>query len=144
MIQTADARFVHSFFADRLGLHWSEDFRGVLWVPDEYNGCPMDMEHVAVAVAYNAFIGRTCCMHSVIQRPDLVNRRMVRDTFAYPFLHANCEAVLALVDASNEAAMRFDTKLGFREIARVPHGGVDGDLCVLQMLRNECRWIRAH
>jgi hypothetical protein len=142
VIQTNAAQVVHAFFADRLGLKWSEDFRGNLWVPEEHRDQPADMDHVAVAVAYNAFIGRTCCMHTVIQRPDLVSPRVVRDTFAFPFEVCNCEAVLALVDSTNDAALSFDSKLGFREIARIPNGGTDGDLVVMQMTRAECRWLR--
>ncbi len=102
------------------------------------------MDAVAVAVGYNAFIGRTCCMHTVIQRPELLNRRMIRDAFAYPFNVANCNAVLGLVDSMNEAALSFDSKLGFKEIARIPHGGTDADLVVMQMTRDECRWLRLH
>lgn len=142
MFQATDARLVHQFFHDRLGLHWSEDFRGVVHVPDEYANRQASMDHVAVAVAYNAFVGRTCCMHTVIQRPDLVSPRIVREAFEFPFVVANCEAVLGLVDSKNEAALSFDKKLGFKEIAVIPNGGPEADLVVLRMLRSECRWLR--
>ena len=144
MIKATDPGFVWKFFNDRLGLHESHDFRGVIYVPDECSNRVASMDDVAVAVGYNAFIGRTCCMHTVIQRPDTVSPRIVREAFEYPFLIVGCEAVLALVDSDNEAALRFDTKLGFKEIARIPHGGPDADLVILQMLRAECRWLRSH
>jgi hypothetical protein len=144
VIQARDSAFVWQFFNDRLGLHASRDFRGVLYVPDECSGIAVSMDDVAVAVGYNAFIGRTCCMHSVIQRPERVSPRIVREAFEFPFLVCDCEAVLAIVDSDNDDAMRFDTKLGFKEIARVPHGGPDADLVILQMLRGECRWLRRH
>jgi hypothetical protein len=142
VIQVSDRKFVHEFFHDRLGIHWSEDFRGVLHVPDEYQHYPRSMDHVAVAVGYNSFIGHTCCLHSVIQRPDLVSRRMVRETFEFPFNTCGCEAVLGLVDSSNLPALNFNTKLGFKEVYRVPNGGLDGDLIIMQMLRGDCRWLR--
>lgn len=134
----------YEFFHDRLGLHASEDFRGVCYVPDRYRECAPSMDHVAVAIAYNGFVGRTCCMHTVIQDPAAVTRKIVQDAFRYPFELCNCVAVLALVDSTNEAALRFDTKLGFREVARVPGGGLEGDLIVMQMLRGDCRWLRTH
>lgn len=143
-MQFNEAGLVHAFFHDRLGLHWSQDFRGVLHVPDEYRCETAQMDSVAVAVGYNAFIGRTCCMHTVIQRPELVSPRIVRQAFEFPFVVCNCEAVLALVDSTNEAALSFDTKLGFEEIARIPNGGPDGDLIVLRMLRADCRWLKPH
>jgi hypothetical protein len=144
MIETCDPSLVHAFFNDRLGLHQSTDFRGVLYAPERPDDAPIMMDDIAVAVGYNAFIGRSCCMHTVVQRPDLLNRRMVLCAFQYPFTVCNCEAVLALVDSTNAAALNFDTRLGFKEIARIPNGGGEGDLIVLQMLRSECRWLRLH
>jgi hypothetical protein len=143
-MQFTERRPVWEFFHDRLGLHFSEDFRGVCHVPDQYRNQVAQMDHVAVAVGYNSFVGRTCCMHTVIQRPEAVTRKMVRETFEYPFVTCNCNAVLALVDSTNGAALNFDLKLGFKEITRVPDGGTEGDLIVLQMLRSECRWLRSH
>lgn len=142
MIHTSDPRVVHAFFNDRLGLHWSEDFRGVLYVPDRFAHASASPEHVAIAVAYNSFIGRTCCMHTVIQQPEAMSRAIVRESFAYPFLRAGCEVVLALVDEANDAALDFDKRLGFEVLTRVPHGGLDGDLIILRMSRSMCRWIR--
>lgn len=144
LFQANDRQLVHAFFADRLGLHWSDDFRGVVHVPEAFRGQPASMDDVAIAVAYNGFIGKTCCMHCVIQRPEMVCPRVVRETFEYPFLVCDCEAILAFVDSTNEAALSFDRRLGFADIARIPHGGRDGDLIILQMLRSDCRWIRQH
>jgi hypothetical protein len=142
MMRTNDQRLVHSFFHDRLGLHWSEDFRGALYVPEEYRFERSSMDHVAIAVGYNNFIGKTCCIHTVIQRPDLLTRKIIREAFEYPFIVCGLEALLGLVDSTNDDALRFDTKLGFKEVYRVPGGGTDGDLIVMQMLRGECRWLR--
>lgn len=144
MIQVTDRRFVHQFFHDRLGLHWSDDFRGVLHIPPEFSGLTAQMDHVGIAVAYNCFVGKTCCMHTVIQRPELVSPRIVREAFEYPFNVCGVEAVLALVDSTNDAAMSLDTRLGFKQVHCVPGGGIDGDLNVLQLLRSDCRWLRQH
>lgn len=141
MIKATEKDLVFGFFQSRLGLHDSLDFRGVLHVPDHCHGTVASMNDVAVAVAYNGFVGRTCCMHSVIQKPEFVTRGMVRETFAFPFNVCGVEAVLALVDSTNDAALRFDKHLGFTEIARIPNGGTTGDLIVLQMLRADCRWL---
>ncbi len=146
MKNITDRDAVWHFFNDRLGLHHSEDFRGVCHFLDRDSlpGTLFSMDAVSVAVAYNCFVGRTCCMHTVIQRPEGVTPRVVREAFEFPFLVANCEAVLALVDSENDAALDFDKRLGFREIATVPHGGPVADLVILRMLRGECRWLRKH
>lgn len=139
-----DPRMVWEYFHHELGIHESDDFRGVLHVPDEYQGQSPRFDHVAIAVGYNCFIGKTCCMHTVIHRPEKMTRAIVREAFEFPFQVAGCVAVLALVDSTNEAALKFDTHLGFREVHRIEGGGLDGDLVVLQMLRSECRWLRPH
>ena len=142
MMQNRDSNFVHQYFNRVLGLHFSQDFRGVLYVPEQFINSQVSLDHVAIAVGYNAFIGRTCCMHSVITRPEAVTRRIVQETFEFPFVRCNCEAVIALVDSKNDAAMNFDTKLGFKQIAVIPNGGPEADLNVLQMLRADCKWLR--
>lgn len=143
-MEATDRRTVHSFFADRLGLNWSEDFRGVLHIPRAYDNAVANMAHVGIAVGYNGFIGRTCCMHVVIQKPELMSPRIVRDAFTFPFEKCGCEAVLGMVDSTNAEALDFDRRLGFTELTRIPNGGLDGDLVIFRMLRGECRWLRTH
>lgn len=139
-----DPGAVWQYMHDKLGLHHSADFRGVCHLADVHEGEAVTMEHVAVAVGYNGFIGRTCCMHVVIAKPALFSRAILREAFEFPFLIANCEAVLALVDSTNEAALSLDKRLGFKEISSIPNGGLDGDLVLLRMLRTECRWLTKH
>ena len=135
---------VMEFFNDRLGLNPSDDLRGVLHVPERFMGDTMQMDHVAIAVGYNGFIGRTCCMHVVIQQPEVMSPRIVREAFEFPFQVCNCEAVLGMVDSTNQAALDFDRRLGFTELTRIPNGGLEGDLVIFRMLRGECRWLRPH
>jgi len=146
MKQITSAPMVWQFFHERLGLHNSADFRGVCHFREEraVNGAPIGMDDVAVAVAFNGFVGRTCCMHVIVQTRETIPPRVVREAFEYAFLVANCEAVMGLVDSENQAVMRLQERLGFREIARIPNGGLEGDLIVLQMTRSECRWLRRH
>lgn len=139
---STDRHLVHAFFNERLGLHWSDDFRGVLYIPDEFMGELTDVEHVAVAIGYNAFIGRSCCMHIVIQRPEYFTAKVIREAFEFPFIVCGCEAALALVDSLNAESLAFCARVGFEEKMRVPNGGPEGDLVVMQMLRSECRWLR--
>lgn len=144
MNRITDSHAVWEFMHEKLGLHWSDDFRGVCHFldVDSQPGMLLLKESVAVAVGYNAFIGKTCCMHVCVQKPSAVTRGMIREAFEYPFDKCKLEAVIALVESSNEAALSFDKKLGFVERARIPNGGLEGDLVVLTMTRDECRWIR--
>lgn len=133
---------VAEFFHSRLGLSVTDDFQGVLWIPEQYRLNPASMDDVAAAAGFNAFIGRTCCMHTVIQKPEYVTKRMIRDAFNYAFNIAGVEVVLGLVDSTNKEAIKFDTKLGFVEAHRVMNGGLDGDLVVFEMHKAACRWLK--
>jgi len=81
-------------------------------------------------------------MHSVIQDPSAVTRGIVRETFEFPFLVCGVGSILALVESTNKAALRFDEKLGFVRKLTIPGGGVEADLVILEMTRHDCRWIR--
>jgi len=144
LIEATDRRFVNEFFRSRLGIELSDDFRGVLHVPDAYRGASSSMDHVAIAVGYNGFVGKTCCMHVVIQKPEAMSPRIVREAFEFPFNVCGCLAVLGFVDSANTAAMDFDRRLGFKEIDRIEGAGLEGDLVIFRMLRADCRWLRAH
>lgn len=141
VFEVADKTAVADFFYSRLRLSPTKDFRGVLWIPNEYRGQLASMDHVAAAVGFHTFIGRVCCMHTVIQKPEFVTRKMIRDAFHYVFVVAGCEAVLGLVDTENKSAIEFDTRLGFKEVYRIKEGGLDGDLIVYEMKRMDCRWL---
>lgn len=144
MMQETSRRFVNEFFRSRLGIEMSDDFRGVIHVPEIYRGATSNMDHVAVAVGYNGFVGKTCCMHVVIQKPEALTPRIVREAFEFPFVVCGCVAVLGMVDSLNDAALDFDRRLGFKEIDRIEGAGLDGDLVILRMLRSDCRWLRPH
>jgi RimJ/RimL family protein N-acetyltransferase len=46
-----------------------------------------------------------------------------------------------LVPASNAAALRFDQHIGFQVEATLADGAKDGDLIVLRMRREDCRYL---
>lgn len=141
VFECKDKDQITDFFYSRLRLSPTKDFRGVLWIPVEYRHQLALMDHVAAAVGFHTFIGRICCMHVVVQKPEYVTRRMIRDAFHYAFVEAGCEAVLGLVDTTNDAAIEFDTRLGFKKVYRIKDGGLDGDLIVYEMKRSDCRWL---
>ena len=130
------------YFVKYLGLSVSEDIRGILWIPEEHRGEQVSMDHVAVAVAFNGFMGHVCSMHTVISRPDLLSRHMIRESFDYIFNTCDVKFVFGPVDSTNKAAIEFDTRLGFKELYRIEGGGVDGDLIIFGMAKQDCRWIK--
>ncbi len=100
------------------------------------------MDDVAVAVGFDGWIGHTCLMHVVIQKPDMLTRHMIREAFDYIFNTCGMNCVLGMVDSTNHPAVEFDTRLGFREVHRISQGGIDGDMIIFSMQKQDCRWIR--
>lgn len=116
-----------------LGITWSDNFRAIGLVRDNA---------LQAVIGYDGFIGRTCCMHSLILNPKAITREFVRTMFHYPFVQCNLQYLIALVDSSNERAMKLDKHVGFEEKMRIPNGALEGDLVMLIMQRDKCRWIK--
>jgi RimJ/RimL family protein N-acetyltransferase len=67
---------------------------------------------------------------------------MIWVCFNYPFVQLGCSKLFGQVPASNRKALEFDLKLGFIEEARVKDVFPDGDLIVIAMKREDCRWLK--
>lgn len=142
MITCTDKNRTFEFMAQKLGMQWSNDFRGAMFVPEQFRHLPPDPQHVAVAIAWTGFVGRTCQLSAVIQQPQHLTKAIVREAFRFPFEVCNLLVVIALVDSLNHKSNEICRRLGFEAIARIPNGGLEGDLIVYQMLRQNCRWLR--
>jgi hypothetical protein len=92
-------------------------------------------------VAFNGFWGHVCTMHTAGEG-NWVTRKLIWRAFDYPFRQLGLQAVLAPVAASNTRALKFDQKMGFKEVHRIVNGWAeDDDLIVLQLLREDCHWL---
>ncbi|MGB1373820.1 MAG: GNAT family N-acetyltransferase [Aequoribacter sp.] len=70
------------------------------------------------------------------------NKRFIKEVFKYVFDQLQVRRFTVRVSENNEAAYRFDLKLGFIEEGRLRQAGKDGeDIIILGMLRNECKWL---
>jgi RimJ/RimL family protein N-acetyltransferase len=86
--------------------------------------------------------GARCSMHVAGEGRKWLNREYLWFCFHYVFEQLRCKVVIGLVDADNEAALRFDQHLGFVEVCRIAEGAGDCDLVVLEMRRQGCRWLK--
>ena len=112
------------------------DMQAMVWVnPKTHN--------VEWAVGYTGFVGKTCQMHVVNIGTRRAPRKLLWAAFDYPFNQVGVETVLGIVNSNNEAAIRFDKHLGFKEVMRLEglHEG-GGDIVVMRMDREDCRWIK--
>ena len=92
-------------------------------------------------VGFDSWNGASCQMH-VAGEGNWVTRELIRATFDYVFNVARLNVVLGLVPSSNAKALRFDRHVGFTEVARIKGGTPDGDLVILELRRENCRYLR--
>jgi L-amino acid N-acyltransferase YncA len=51
------------------------------------------------------------------------------------------KVILALVSSNNTEALKLDRHLGFVDKAYIEDAHLDGDLVILAMRRENCRWL---
>jgi RimJ/RimL family protein N-acetyltransferase len=141
VIAIPDYGMAFEFLQEKLSLHWSADFRGVLFVPDEFDGCSAKKDDVGVAYGWNKFIGRTCMISIVVQKKECLTRAVVKEAFRFPFENG-MESVLAAVDSTNLDSMELCRRAGFKHKTTVENGGMEGDLVIWEMRRGDCPWFR--
>jgi hypothetical protein len=96
---------------------------------------------IAGAVIDSYVKNARCCVHLAIDSKLGLNIPYIQAVFDYMFNYLNCNVVIGMVDADNNAALRLDKHFGFSEQTRIPGGSGDCDLVVLVMSRDQCRWL---
>ena len=127
------SKVIWRYLSDRTGIPWSTDFVGIARVRET---------DILGAVGYNGFTKTSCWMHMAGDHPRWVTREFLMEAFRYPFEQLGLTMVLGTVSSGNIRALNMDFKLGFKELIYIPGAHEDGGLHILQMLREDCRWLR--
>lgn len=128
---TQPVMVLYDWLAARVGMAWSTDFCAI--------GRVVDRQLVGV-VGYNSFTGASCQMH-MAGEGRWMTREFLQRAFHYPFLAWGFPMVFGTVPSGNTRALDIDRRLGFKELIYIPGAHPDGGLHLLQMLREDCRWI---
>jgi len=92
-------------------------------------------------VIFSGFTGASIGIHVAGFDPHWINKDMLWITFHYPFEQLAVDKLFGQIHSRNHKAIAFDTKLGFKEEARIAGVFPDGDLIVMAMRREDCRWL---
>lgn len=92
-------------------------------------------------VIYQDYRVRSVTVHVASWTADWLSRDLLWTIFTYPFDMLKVEQVLGIVASTNTRALDFDLRIGFKEVTRVPDVVPGGDLVVLSMRREDCRWL---
>lgn len=93
-------------------------------------------------VIFQGYTGASIELHMAGFDPHWITRDLIWATFAYPFIQLGCLKVIGRVAETNARALELDLKLGFIEEARIRDAYPDGDLIILTMRRDACRWLK--
>jgi hypothetical protein len=89
----------------------------------------------SAVVGYNCWVEDGVFMHVAFDSAHALTRELLREAFIYPFIKCDKRVVYGMTPITNERAIRFNKKLGFKEVFRTQ------SFVLFQMKREECRWI---
>ena len=121
---------------------WTADKTGGTYYAGSGQGIGLEKDGVLIAgVLYDNCTGRSIQMH-VAGVGNWLSREYLRVCFDYPFRQLGVKKLIGLVDSTNTPALKFDKHLGFVEEAVIRDAGKYGDLHILTMTRDQCRYLR--
>jgi RimJ/RimL family protein N-acetyltransferase len=110
------------------------------WSPEGAEAIGLERSGEMVAgVIYENWNGKSCVCHVAVQ--GLLTPKYLAAIFHFPFVFGGLEKIIAPVAESNAESIRFVSKLGFREEARLLEAHPDGSVLLFTMNRDQCRFI---
>ena len=104
-------------------------------------GQEVDGNLVAV-VGYCSFMPNACQMHiGALDETNWMSRDLLWAAFDYPFNKLGVKVILGQICGDNADALRLNRHLGFKVVAEIPDAHMDGDLVIMAMRKEDCRWL---
>ena len=104
-------------------------------------GQEKDGQLIAV-VGYNNFTEKLCQIHVASTDVYWLNKDLLFAIFDYPFNKVGVKVILAPICKDNHKSLNLCRKLGFEKVAEIPYAHKDGDLVIMSMKRNQCKWLQ--
>ena len=95
---------------------------------------------IRAVVVYCGFYGKSCMIHVGSVGNHWATKSFLRAVFDYPFNKLKLKVIIGTVAGSNEKALKLDRHLGFKDVATIPDAHDDGDLVILEMRPEYCKW----
>jgi RimJ/RimL family protein N-acetyltransferase len=95
---------------------------------------------IRAVVMYCNFFGKSCCIHVHGEDNHWATKSFLKAVFHYPFNILKLKVIIGTVAGNNEKALRLDRHLGFRDVAIIPDAHDEGDLVILEMRPEYCKW----
>lgn len=111
-----------------------KDTQGIVAYDDETGA-------ISGIVVMDSWTKSGCQAHFAIDNAMCIRRGLFNEVARHIYVDCGLEYIFGLIPANNEKAHKFDLKMGFKEVARIPDGyDIGVDYIVVRMSRAECRW----
>jgi RimJ/RimL family protein N-acetyltransferase len=95
-----------------------------------------------VAVAgYTNFMPKACEIHIGSVGEHWASKDFIWAVFDYPFNKLGVSVILGQICADNTDALKLNRHLGFKVVAEIPDAHIEGDLVIMAMRKEECRFL---
>jgi hypothetical protein len=92
-------------------------------------------------VIYTAYTKASMNIHMAGFRPNWCNKDMLWVAFHYPFVQLGVKKLFGQVGVHKPEILKIDLQLGFKEEARIKDVYPEGDMVLLSMYREDCKWL---
>ena len=92
-------------------------------------------------VIFGNYTGASACIDVAGFTPNWLSRNLLWLTFTYAFRQLGCRVLIGRLNSTNQKAIKFDTHIGFAEHSVIKDGVPNGDLILLTMRKEDCKWL---
>ena len=97
---------------------------------------------IAGIVIMDSWTPSGCQTHFAIDNPICIRRGLFREVAIHIHITCNRRYIFGLIPANNDKAHKFDLKMGFEEVARIPEGyDIGVDYIVVRLAKETNRWL---
>jgi hypothetical protein len=130
-ITTDNQSYLANWISNKLG---GEVPKNLMCIGQEIDG-----ELKAVS-SYSNFQGKSCNF-SLAGEGNFMNKDYLWAMFDYPFNILKLKVIIATIAGNNEKSLKLSRHLGFKEIANIADAHKDGNLIIMVMKREDCKWL---
>ena len=97
-------------------------------------------QHLIGGVLFDHYNGATIEIH-IAGKPGWLTRKLIYSVFDYAFDRANANKIIGRVSSANTKSLKLALRFGFCHEATIKAGMPDGDLLLVTLAREQCRWL---
>lgn len=121
---------------------WVCSLSGGTWIKGRGTALGLVRDNQIIAgVLYEDWNGANVNVHIAANGVNWLNREFLRVMFDYPFRQLGCNRLTSVTYSGNHASLRFQKHLGFEHEAVLREAHPTGDLIVMAMHRDKCKWF---